>query len=478
MSARSRAAAFGLFLAATALAVAGCTPDGEVPPEQASASASSPPVTLRVAVYGPAKVLAAYRAIAADFHREHTRISVEVQTYADEADTLRAVRRDAAAGRTPDLFLTGVDALPGLQRDKLIQPVDALLGERQVDFGDGYPRLALESFSSDAALRCMPTQDSPLVVYYNPDLVDLDAAQGDDHPINATRGWTMAEFSRAVADVVADGHAGVYVDPTLDQVAPFAASAGGSVVDSVTDPKKTALGSSSAADGITQLLAALGPQKRAPKAARTPDSQDEALAKFEHGKLAMLLGYRDLTGMLRDSGTKVDFDVLPLPVIGSKSTSGDLAGMCLAQSAVDPGAAAEFLAYLVGRHPMAQLARTGYVMPTNMTVISSNAFWQPRKNPASASVFTTQLRYIDPRPVTELWPRVENLVDAHLTSIFAAARALPGKDRVQRQLSLLDEDTAAVLAPPSQTPQPSTQPSTQPSAGGSRSPSPGPTPAQ
>ena len=200
MSARSRAAAVGLCLAATAVAVAGCTPDGEVPPKHASSSASAPPVRLRVAVYGPATVLDAYRTIAADFHAEHSQITVELETYGDEADELRAVHRDAAAGKTPDLFLTGVDALPSLRRDKLIQPVDTLLGERQVDFGDGYPRSALESFSSDAALQCMPTQDSPLVVYYNPDLVDLDAAQGDDHPITATHGWSMEQFSRAVAD--------------------------------------------------------------------------------------------------------------------------------------------------------------------------------------------------------------------------------------------------------------------------------------
>ena len=470
MSARSRAAAVAICFAATACAVTACTPDGEVPPKQASASASTTPVALRVAVYGPQRVLDAYRKVISDFEAGQPRVTVDLETYASAEEELRAVRREATAGKTPDLFLTGVDALPGLQRDHLIQPVDALLGERHVDFGDGYPRSALESFSRDAALQCMPTQYSPLVVYYNPDLVDLDDAQGDDHPISATRGWTMGEFSRAVAAVVAGGHAGVYVDPALDQVAPFAASAGGSVVDSVTDPKTTTLGSSSAADGITQLLATVGTQRRAQKHARRmgervriPDSQAAAYTMFESGRLGMLLGYRDLTGVLRASHTKVDFDVLPLPVIGSRSTSGDLAGMCMARATADPAAAAEFLTYLVGRHAMAVLAHTGFVMPTNMSVISSNAFWQPRKNPASASVFTAQVRYIDPGPVTELWPRVENLVDAHLTSIFTRPRAVPDPDRVQRQLTMLDDDTAAVLAPPSQTPQPSTQPSTEPS---------------
>ena len=42
-----------------------------------------------------------------------------------------------------------------------------------MDFGDGYTRNGLEAFSADAALQCMPTDVSPLVVYYNPRLIEL-----------------------------------------------------------------------------------------------------------------------------------------------------------------------------------------------------------------------------------------------------------------------------------------------------------------
>ena len=457
MSARSKLAAFAVAALAVALAVAGCTPDGEVPPDKASASA--PPVRLTVAVYGPEKVIDAYRTIASDFHRDYPRLTIELSTYPNETTALAAVRKEATLGHEPDLFLTGIDALSGLMRDRLIKPVDGLLGDRHVDFGDGYPRYAVEQFSADNALQCMPTQYSPLVVYYNPDLVDLQRAQGDGSAITATHGWKMEQFTRAAENVVADGHAGVYVEPSIAQVAPFVTSNGGTVVDDVVAPRSTTLSSGAAVSAITQILETTGLNKGVP----TPNTPGQALKMFEAGKLGMMLGYRDLTGVLRKDTTakQLNFDVLPMPRLGKKSTSGDLAGVCMSSSTFDPHGSADFLAYLVGEQAMAVLARSGYVMPTNLTVTSSNAFWQPRSRPASASVFTAQVRYIDPLPLTGIWPRVESLADRNLASIFAAAKAVPDQDVIKQKLSVLDANTAAVLNP---------NPSPSPGSTGSASP--------
>ena len=57
-----------------------------------------------------------------------------------------------AKGDPPDLFEIDGDDLPGLMADKAVHRVDDLLTDRQVDFGDGYSRSALEAFSSDSAL--------------------------------------------------------------------------------------------------------------------------------------------------------------------------------------------------------------------------------------------------------------------------------------------------------------------------------------
>lgn len=461
MTVRSRAAVVAAGAVAVAFAAAGCTPDGEVPPEHDSSSASAAAAHLRVAVYGPPAVRRAYRTVMEDFHREHPQVTVDLEAYKSEAAELRAVRKDAAGGRAPDLFLTGVDALTGLLRDRLVQPVAEPLAERQLDFGDGYPRSAIEEFSSDSTLQCMPTEYSPMVVYYNPDLVDLDQARGDGKEITATRGWGMEQFTRAAQNVVADGHAGAYIAPTVDQLASFVMSEGGTVVDNVEAPTTTAFGSSDSVDAISQVLHVMDLNR----GIRSPSSPAQALRMFENGKLGMLLGYRDLTGVLRKARTarQLNFDVLPLPDLSRRKTTGELAGFCMSTNATDADASADLLAHIVGKHAMSVLARSGYVMPTNLDVASSNAFWQPRKRPASASVFTTQLRRIEPLPLIGIWPRVESLADRHLSSIFAHAGPEPDQDRLERLLTVLDEDTAAVLNPQPQSPGASVSSSASPS---------------
>ena len=87
---------------------------------------------------------------------------------------MAALRKSTAEGDPPDVFLMDHDDLAGLTEDKAVRRVDDLLAAREVDFGDGYTRNGLEAFSADAALQCMPLDVSPLVVYYNPRLIELD----------------------------------------------------------------------------------------------------------------------------------------------------------------------------------------------------------------------------------------------------------------------------------------------------------------
>ena len=80
------------------------------------------------------------------------------------------------------------------------QPVDELLDERGVDFGDRYSRDAVEAFSVDDQLQCMPYAVSPMVIYYNTDLIDFDKMQRrglDAGDPRATTGWTFEQFAAA-----------------------------------------------------------------------------------------------------------------------------------------------------------------------------------------------------------------------------------------------------------------------------------------
>ena len=78
----------------------------------------------------------------------------------------------------------------------LTRPVDTLLDERGVDFGDAYSRDAIEAFSSDNRLQCMPYGVSPQVVFYNEALVDFARMElrGLDVPDADHRRWSWDQF--------------------------------------------------------------------------------------------------------------------------------------------------------------------------------------------------------------------------------------------------------------------------------------------
>src|SRR5205085_11338215 len=124
-----------------------------------------------------------------------------------------------------------------------------------VDFGDGYQRYSLESFSSDNALQCMPMDVSSMVVYYNTDLIDLTklAPEGAS-PVTAETGWDLDEFAAAARQVVKPTARGVYVAPTLDQIAPFIWSGGGSLVDHLDEPTTLTLSRGATEKSLEKLL--------------------------------------------------------------------------------------------------------------------------------------------------------------------------------------------------------------------------------
>ena len=140
-------------------------------------------------------------------------------------------------------------------REKAVRRVDDLLADREVDFGDGYTRNGLEAFSADAALQCMPLDVSPMVVYYNPKLIELDRiAEPGSSPVTQETGWSLDEFGRAALQPRRPGVRGLYVAPDLEQVAPFIWSGGGEVVDDTDKPTTLTLSDGASASAMEKLL--------------------------------------------------------------------------------------------------------------------------------------------------------------------------------------------------------------------------------
>src|SRR3954463_12473282 len=111
------------------------TTDSSSTPEPTGSTDSSPvqPVDLTLGVFGDPPEIAAYTQMAKDFDPVNGRANVSVQSWRDH-DGLRRAIGDGEP--LPDVFMISRRDLRWYTENQLTRPVDTLLDERGVDFGD------------------------------------------------------------------------------------------------------------------------------------------------------------------------------------------------------------------------------------------------------------------------------------------------------------------------------------------------------
>ncbi|HSJ20644.1 MAG TPA: extracellular solute-binding protein [Nocardioidaceae bacterium] len=423
--------------------VAGCTtadPERNSPdPSPSDPSTPTEAVTVSLGVYGPKALLDAYEDLAEQFSDENPSVTVDLRTH-DEPESLLA---EIEEGDSPDIFLMAQRHVPGLVEEERVQPVDGLLEARQVDFGDGYQRGGLTAFAADAALQCMPHDVSPVVVYYNKDLVDLArlGTEGDEVP-SALDGWTWEMFAQAARQAARGPVHGVHIDPSLEALAPFIWSAGGELVDDVQAPTTLTLSSGESRDALEQVLALV----RDPRVTPTLEALEErdAVERFVRGELAMILGSRALTPVLR-AEDDLDFDVMPLPRISRLRTIADMNGYCISSDTEHVETAADLLAFAVSSEGAAITARTGHVVPSNLDVAHSSDFDDATQEPESSFIFNEGVRRAQSLPFVGTWPEVSASVEPDLVEMFYAPVI-----ELDTLLERIDTRSGEVLAPESE----------------------------
>ncbi len=431
----------------------GCSSSSDDPSGTPPSAKPTGPTRVTFAVYGPDPVIAAYKEIAARYTVAHPSVKIVVQPYATHDEAMAAMADSTAKGDAPDLFLTDQRDIADLTAQKSVRRVDDLLADREVDFGDGFSRTGLEAFSSDDALQCMPSDVSPLVVYFNPKLIELDQiADVGRNPVNQKDGWSLEEFGRAALQARRPGVRGLYIDPTLEQLAPFIWSGGGEVVDDTDEPTTLTLSEGASAKAVEQLLELV--RNPAMTFNETALSERSALDRFKAGKLGMILGYRSLTPELR-AQQSLTFDVMPLPKISGSATIGSISGLCISAGSKAISKAADLLTAVISDEGAGTLAATGYVMPSNVDVVTSDAFLQSGQRPLNADVFPREDRDIRLLPSTPEWAGVEGATALQLTALFYEPVILPLQDRLES----IDSSSVPLLAP-AESPSPSPSPST------------------
>lgn len=382
-------------------------------PQQDPVGTVKNPVKLSFMAYGADEEVEAMQSTVDQFNVDHPTMKVTLQHAADADEVIDRLN----AKNPPDVYLLSQRDLAEVAKQGLNQPLEELLDSRGVDFGDYYKRDAIDSFSLDSRLQCMPYGVSPMVIYYNTNLIDWDAMkeQGLDSPASHAA-WTLDQFN-AAAEFAASrpGAKGVYIDPTLEGLAPFVYSGDGQLFDDPADPTTLTLSDDASRDALSRTLRVLRPSKvnLTPRQLR----KESALDRFKTGKLGMIAGYRNMVPELRKTPS-LSFDVMPMPVLDSQTTVGDVSGLCISAEPSSVSAAADFIVDIISTEAVERVAEAGYLVPSNNEVAEGEAFLQPDQLPAHAAVFNQTVRNIVQPPLLDSWDDLEEAVHAPIYKLF------------------------------------------------------------
>jgi multiple sugar transport system substrate-binding protein len=455
MTLRTHVTRAAVVAAALSLGLSACSSDSEptakpTPSPTKSTTPVSDPAQLTFGVWGNKTELAAYQQVVNAYDAGTDLADVKLKSWGDDASMMRSV----SSGDVPDVFLISRGDLQQLWDDKHIEPVDSYLDARAVDIGDEYSRDALEAFSAEHHLQCMPYAVSPRVIYYNTDLVDFDRmkATGLEVPGADNKGWSLEEFQTAATFATSrqSNVRGFTIEPSVSGLAPFIYSGGGKVLND--DQTSLAFSDSSTQGALQKSLATLSnPQLTLTDAQLQRKS---ALQWFEQGRVAMIAGDRSLVPQLR-AQKSLHWDVMPMPTVDSAATVGDYTGLCLSASSKRIEDAADLLVGLSSDAMVKTVAQTGYMVPVNQQVALSEDFRQPLLQPLHAAVFVNSVRNMRIFPPVQDWTAVESAVSTPLKQLVSQG---PTAD-LDTLTTEIDQLSQTLLTPPSSSASPSATPS-------------------
>lgn len=404
------------------LLLAACVGTGEAPP----GNSSSGPIS--VLLWAEPEELPAYREVIRAFGEVEPGIEVRLIHTGNRDDLVTRLSTSFAGGTPPDLFLLNYRFIGQYQARGVLEPVQRYLeGSDAFERQDFFPQ-ALDAFTFDGVLTCLPQNVSSLVVYFNKDLFQEIGLEGPPE------GWTffdMVGLARNLTiDLDGDGapeRYGLGVEPTVIRIAPFIWSNGGTLVDDEQAPTRFTLEEPAAVEVMQSFFDLREEYRVVPTEHEIEAQKDED--RFLNGTTAMLLASRRETPSLRTI-TDFEWDVAPLPVFQEPAGILHSDAYCMPRASAHKEAAWRFMEFALGPEGQRITARAGRTVPSLIEVANSDAFLDPGQPPASSRVFLDAIPTIRRVPNISTWPEIEERTDAILE--IGMYHLVPALDVAQR----------------------------------------------
>jgi len=217
-------------------------------------------------------------------------------------------------------------------------------------------------------------------------------------------------------------------------------SAGDDVVDDPRAASTLTLADDGTRAALEEILSVVRDRRITPTQEQL--ARRDALTRFAHEELGMMVGTREMVPRLRKTAS-FGFDVFPLPRLARSVTVADVNALCLSADTDHVDAAADLIAYASGDRGAAILAESGAVVPAHLPTLNSVSFTQPGEQPESVLVFDEAVRRGTVTPFVSGWPTLEKTMTTELDDLWYD----PLLD-LDTLLPRLDAESRSLLAPP------------------------------
>lgn len=372
------------------------------------------PITFMI--FGDPAERAAYEQLVSSFEANNPAIDIQLIHIPSQGDYQTRLATDFAAGSPPDIALINYRRMPTYAAKDQFEALGPYLDKSGKLKADDFYPIALDAFTWQGTLMCIPQNVSSLVVYYNQGL--FDAA---DRPYPADD-WTWDDFLAAATtltrDLDGDGQTdqfGVGIEASLYRLAPFIWQNNGPLVDVSEAPRRLTLTRFPSQAALEWFAALQTVHHVAPD--RVQETAQDSESRFIAGTTAMFFNSRRNVPSFREI-TNFTWDVAPLPRGEQAASILHSDGYCLAAAAQNKDAAWQFIEFANSAEGQTIIAATGRTVPSLKAVAESPAFLDPGKPPSRSAVWLDIIPTIQRVPLLAQWQEIESVADEEIERAF------------------------------------------------------------
>jgi multiple sugar transport system substrate-binding protein len=367
-------------------------------------------------VFGDPAELHAYQSLVAAYQQKYPGTVVQLIHIPSQSDYRTRLGMDLAAGKPADVLLINYRRYAAFAAKGALEPLGPYLEKSPLLASQDFFPQALDAFTFQGQLICIPQNISSLVVYFNKELFDQ---AGVAYP---APGWSWDDFLHTALaltkDLDGDGQIDQYglgSEVSLQRFAPFIWQNGGILTGDPFNPDKLLLDNWASQQAI-QWFVDLQVKHHV-----TPSAEQEAAEssenRFLNGRLGMYLNSRRGTPTYRESAA-FDWDVAALPQKHQIASVLHSDAYCLPAVSTAKAQAWQFIEFANSAEGQAIVAASGRTVPSLRRVAESAAFLDPQAKPRSSRVFLEAIPTLRALPVMPTWVDIEEIADEEMERAF------------------------------------------------------------